>query len=290
MSVLDLAFLDDEGLRTFLDPADRGVDPLDLGAALRGSPELAARVRAALPEPARARLDEAYQRGGEPDPGAGRRVVRALFWPLVYWTDPDGYAELVAGEPISPRLLELIDVAGREVCDIGAGDGRFTLHAARTAKRVIAVDAVPPLLERLRGRAIVAGADNVEIRRGSFQRLPLDDASVDVAVACSAFHSRGPHGGERALAEAERIVRPGGEVAVIWPVDEAWLRRHGFTVITVEGPRGLRFRDVATAERVCADFYSARAAEWVRAHRTAEVPAEVLGVATSDVAGIKRIV
>src|SRR5205807_7029247 len=74
------------------------------------------------------------------------RVLDVLFWPLLYWNAPDRYEELIAGEDIHPAIIDTLDVDDRVICDIGAGTGRFTLPAARRARRVIAVDAVPVLL------------------------------------------------------------------------------------------------------------------------------------------------
>jgi ubiquinone/menaquinone biosynthesis C-methylase UbiE len=175
------------------------------------------------------------------------------------------------------------------VCDIGAGTGRFTLPAARRARRVIAIDAVPALLTLLRRTVRAQGVANVTVKRGSFAALPLRDASVDVAVACSAFASRGPHGGVHAVAEAERIVRPGGDVVVIWPAQPAWLQRRGFTYMAVQGGTSVRFADVATAERLCARYYSRVAAEWVRRQQTPDVPYAVLGLHPPSDVCVKRI-
>ena len=292
---LDIGLLDnfdDDALRTFLDPADGGVDPEVLGIALRGcSAALLRRVGGALPRDARGAFEQANRR--EVDAAAGlrarRRVIEQLFWPLVYWNDPDDYEELVAGERVHPRVLDVLDLDGREVCDIGAGAGRFTLTAVKRARRVIAVDMVTPLLERLRRNARAAGVANLEVRRGRFTALPLADACVDVAVACSSFTTSGPHGGDRALAEAERIVRPGGEVAVIWPQDPAWFRARGFTHISVRGSDAVQFRDARTAERLCARYYSRAAARWVRRNGATEVPYAVLGVTPPNDLCVKRV-
>ena len=284
--VLDhLASFDDEALATFLAPGDGGVDPERLGSALRGErfDDLAGHVTAALPPHARA----AFHRGRDAHASADderrierdrRHVVRRLFWPLLYWHDPDAYEELVAGEQIDPRLLDTLDIDGRVVADLGAGAGRFTLFAARRARRVIAVDAVPALLQRLQRKAHDQELDSIEVRRGSFVRLPLDDASVDVAVACSSLTSQGPWGGEDALREAERVVRPGGEMVVIWPDDPTWFCRRGFTYLTVPTTTAMHFRDAQSAERICRDFYSDAAARWVRERGARVVPFEVLGV------------
>jgi ubiquinone/menaquinone biosynthesis C-methylase UbiE len=143
---------------------------------------------------------------------------------------------------------------------------------------VIAVDAVPALLQRLEAHATALGLDNIETRRGGFLRLPLEDASVDLAVACSALTSHAPWGGEEALREATRIVRSGGQVVVIWPDDPAWFTARGFAYLSLPGNDELRFADVATAERICRDFYSDEAAEWVRSHGSATIPFAVLGI------------
>ena len=287
-----LAEFDDMALRVFLDPSDRGVDPADLGAALRAAPDdLVTRTRDALPLAAQGDFDTALRgRAGPADAArARRRVIDLLFWPLVYWNFPDDYDELIAGDQLHPLVLDELDLDGRVVCDIGAGSGRFTLAAAQRAQRVIAVDVVTPLLERLARRAQAAGIDNVEIRRGAFSALPVESASVDVAVACSSFTRRPPHGGDAALAEAERIVKPGGDVVVIWPHEDAWLRSRGFTYIALRGNDSVRFRDVATAARLCAAYYSATAARWVRAHGSATVPYRVLGVPPPNDLCVKRV-
>ena len=209
---------------------------------------------------------------------ARRRVLRHLFWPLVYWLRPDDYEALVEGELIPLRLIDELELDGRIVCDIGAGSGRFSLVAAERAQRVVAIDAVPELLRRLRHTAAERGLHNIETKRGAFACLPLADASVDVAVACSSFMVRGPHGGVGAVREAERIVRPGGTVAVIWPHNPRWFAARGYERVHVRGPAAVRFRDIETAVRLCQTFYTPAAARWVREHGTAEVPYTVLGV------------
>jgi SAM-dependent methyltransferase len=287
-----IANFDDEALGAFLAPDEGGVDPADLGVALRGcAPTLVVRVAGALPDAARTAFNRAH--GARADAAverARRRVLDRLFWPLVYWNDPDDYEDLVAGERVHPRVVDTLELAGRDVCDIGAGAGRFTLIAARRARRVIAVDVVTPLLQRLEGHARAAGATNIEVRRGRFTALPLADASVDLAVACSSFTSHGPHGGERVLAEAARIVRPGGDVAVIWPQEPAWFRARGFTHISVHGGDAVHFRDVPTAERLCRRYHSLHAARWVRLNQRADVPYAVLSVRPPNDVCVKRVV
>jgi SAM-dependent methyltransferase len=276
-----LAALDDEALREFLAPGEVGVDARVLGIASQGvNPDVVERFAAALPDDAggdfRAGQGAAAERSAVA--AAEREVVGRLFWPLLYWHDPAAYEELVAGEHVHADILAAVGVGGNVVCDIGSGAGRFTLFAAATARSVVAIDAVPAMLERLSRRLRENRVDNVEVRRGGFSRLPVADRSVDVAVSCSSLTSRSPFGGAAAVAEMERIVRPGGRLAVIWPDRPEWFVERGFRWVRAEGNPTLSFPDAATAERVCGDFYSPAAARWVAANRTAEVPYSVLGV------------
>jgi ubiquinone/menaquinone biosynthesis C-methylase UbiE len=154
---------------------------------------------------------------------------------------------------------------------------------------VIGIDAVPPLLQRLERKVRDLELDNVEIVRGSFSALPLGDASVDVAVACSSLTSIAPSGGECAIAEGERIVKPGGELWVIWPDAPQWFCDRGFTYMALPGNAEMHFRDVASAARICADFYSEESAQWVRDHDARTVPFAVLGVPPPNDACYKRV-
>jgi len=215
--------------------------------------------------------------------------VSKLFWPLVYWNRPDDYDELVAGEPIHPQVLEQLEIEGTSVCDLGAGTGRLTLLMAARARHVVAVDAVPALLDRLQRRARSAGLSNITVVRAGFVPLPLADDSVHLAVACSVFTHEASSGTERALHEAERIVEPGGQVAIIWPHHPEWFAARGYEHRSFEGNTVMHFRDVATARRLCELYYSPAAVRWVIEHASADVPFEVLGTKPPNDVCIKRV-
>lgn len=121
-----------------------------------------------------------------------------------------------------------------EIADLGCGDGYLTIELSRFARKVIAIDRshsalerAQALAERLARRSPGEGGrriDNIEWTRGEIENLPLDDGSVDVALLSQALHHAGdPH---VALAEAVRIVRPGGRVLLLElrRHDEAWVR------------------------------------------------------------------
>lgn len=99
------------------------------------------------------------------------------------------------------------------VADLGCGDGYLTIEASRWASRVIAVDRSRPVLERARAMAKRRGVRNITWRQGEIERLPLRDGSVDLAILSQALHhARNPG---HAIAEAARIVSPGGRVLVL---------------------------------------------------------------------------
>lgn len=99
------------------------------------------------------------------------------------------------------------------VADLGCGDGYLAIEASRWASRVIALDRSKAVLERARALARRRNVTNVTWRRGEIERLPLRDASVDVAILSQALHHADDPA--RALAEASRILVPGGRVLLL---------------------------------------------------------------------------
>ena len=135
------------------------------------------------------------------------------------------------------HLLPPVDVA-----DLGCGEGYLTIETARWAKSVIAVDRSEAVLERARDLARRRRVTNITWRKGELTKLPLADASVDVALLSQALHHAAKP--ERVLAEAARIARPGGRVLVLdlREHDQAWVRQR-------LGDERLGFRD-AELERL----------------------------------------
>lgn len=135
------------------------------------------------------------------------------------WDDRVRAWEDVAATPAFSRLatcvLELAAVeVGNTVVDLGAGTGLLSLSAAAKAERVVAVDYSQPMLDRLGEHALVAELDNVVCLRADLREVPLPDAAADVIVSCYAFHHVDDAGKELALAEARRILRPGGRLVI----------------------------------------------------------------------------
>lgn len=99
------------------------------------------------------------------------------------------------------------------VADLGAGEGGFALLLSQRARKVIAVDSSARMLEVGRDQAARNGVTNVEFRLGDMEELPIAGGEVELAFfSQSLHHALHP---ERALAEAARILAPGGRVVVL---------------------------------------------------------------------------
>jgi ArsR family transcriptional regulator len=118
-------------------------------------------------------------------------------------------------------LLALLD-GDWVVGDLGCGTGRLAEVVAPFVRRVVAVDSSPAMLEAARGR--LAGACNVEVRAGELEALPLADGELDAAVLSLVLNYVAEP--DAALAEAARVLRPGGRLVLVdmTPHDRADLR------------------------------------------------------------------
>jgi SAM-dependent methyltransferase len=126
------------------------------------------------------------------------------------------------------------------VADLGCGEGYLTIETSRWASKVIAVDRSQAVLERARALASRRRVTNVTWKKGELEKLPIRDASVDLALLSQALHHASDPA--RALEEAARILVPGGRVLVLDLREhtEAWVRER-------LGDRWLGFSDAQLA-------------------------------------------
>ncbi len=97
------------------------------------------------------------------------------------------------------------------VGDLGTGSGEIAATLAPFVHRVIAVDASEAMLETAAER--LSGFDNVELRRGRLEQLPIPDRSLDVAFLGLVLHHLAEP--EAVIAEAARALAPGGRLVVL---------------------------------------------------------------------------
>lgn len=119
-------------------------------------------------------------------------------------------AELFGQQFQSEAVLAMLDRRLR-VGDLGCGTGQFSALIAPYVARVIAVDASAEMLAAARTQ--LEALPTVDVRRGTLEALPVDDAQLDIAVLALVLHHVPDPG--RAIAEAARVVAPGGRVLIV---------------------------------------------------------------------------
>jgi SAM-dependent methyltransferase len=114
------------------------------------------------------------------------------------------------------QFLEIVPPPGRRTVDIGCGEGRLTRHLKKLGHDIVGVDA---------SRSLVAAAreldPSMDIRLADAAALPLDDASVDLAIAFMSLHD--VEAMPTAVREIARVLEPGGRLclAVVHPINSA---------------------------------------------------------------------
>lgn len=145
----------------------------------------------------------------------------------------DTYAR---GRPDYPPALDawLRDTlglhTGSTVLDLGAGTGKFTPRLLATGARVVAVEPVAAMREKLH-----ASYGHVQALDGRADAIPLPDASLHAVVCAQSFHWFAT---PEALAEIRRVLKPGGRLGLVWNLRDnsvPWVARLDTLVNHYEG-------------------------------------------------------
>ncbi|UZN04590.1 class I SAM-dependent methyltransferase [Cellulomonas sp. S1-8] len=143
----------------------------------------------------------------------------------------DEYAAVRPGYP--PAAVDLLVPAGATaVLDLAAGTGKLTESLVARGLSVVAVEPADGMRAQL-----VARLPQVEVHAGTAERIPLPDASVDAVTVAQAWHWFDE---PAAAAEVARVLRPGGQVGVVWndrDEDVPWVGAYGALLHEIAGPQ-----------------------------------------------------
>src|SRR5438094_4134 len=153
-----------------------------------------ARDRTALKLTLRKRQDKAREYFDELAGKFGRSYVPGRSW-----------------RALSHALITLVPQL--TIVDLGAGEGTLSQLLAKNARKVIAVDNSPKMVEFGAQLAKKHGIKNLEYRLGDIEDPPIAKNSVDLAVLSQALH-HAIHP-ERAIAEAHAILKRGGRLVIL---------------------------------------------------------------------------
>lgn len=125
-------------------------------------------------------------------------------------------------EAIGHFLLHLVPKI--KIADLGAGEGLISQLLARRADEVVCIDNSPKMVEFGSELAAKNGFTNLTYKLGDIEEVPLKDESFDLVLLSQALHhAQHP---ERAVAEAYRILKPGGKVIIIDLLEHHFEKAH----------------------------------------------------------------
>jgi arsenite methyltransferase len=145
------------------------------------------------------------------DSGDIRENVRARYAAAARSSPQGGVLSLGCGVPTAVADLR----EGETVLDLGSGAGGDVLISARrvgATGRAIGLDMTDEMLALARANAAAAGVENAEFLQGYLEEIPLPEASVDVVISNCVINLAADK--RVVLAEAARVLRPGGRFAV----------------------------------------------------------------------------
>ena len=160
---------------------------------------------------------------GEQRQAEGPAIDAAQYDEAYFLCASEGYREFAAsqGRRLGPRFLRALSLAevqpGQRVLDVGCGRGELVIHSALRGARAVGIDYSETAVAIAQGALASHPADVRQ--RASFalmdaRRLAFADASFDTALITDVVEHLAPAELAAALAEARRVLRPGGRLVV----------------------------------------------------------------------------
>jgi SAM-dependent methyltransferase len=140
-----------------------------------------------------------------------RRAAKAR----VFFADSAEYWDALRSDMIGKRadLLALLDLLDDRwvIGDLGCGAGQLTEALAPCVAQVIGVDESGPMLNAAAKR--LQSFDNVVLRPGTIEALPIEDAALDAAILFLVAHFISDPA--KVMREIRRVLKPGGRLLIV---------------------------------------------------------------------------
>ena len=152
----------------------------------------------------------------EPDPPTtymGREIAQTMHFTGAEWLTRESRQR---EEDCATMLKELNVTRGQTICDLGCGNGFYTLKLAEMVGpegKVLAVDIQPEMLELLKARAAEGRLANVETVLATETDPKLPEGSVDLVLMVDVYHELSKPA--EVLAAVKRGLKKGGQVALV---------------------------------------------------------------------------
>lgn len=166
-------------------------------------------------------LPAGWTRGENPDNAAaprplthymGREIAQTMHWSGARWLTREEREK----EEDTKVLVEALHVkAGQNVCDLGCGNGFYTLQLARLVGKggkVCAQDIQPEMLKMVRERAVKSGLTNIEYVLGWTYDPKLPESSMDLILLVDVYHEMSNP--QEMLAGIRKALKPDGRLVL----------------------------------------------------------------------------
>jgi len=219
----------------------------------------------------------------------------------IYQSDGDRYEALVAREDYQGNILraidEILNVAGLDILDLGAGTGRLTLLLLPHARSIRSFDASAEMLRVCREKLVASGLSNWQVEVADHRQLPVPDHSADLVVSGWSVsylavwdQEKGTAELDKWLEEVKRALRGGGSIILFESLGTGnetpvrlehvestyqWLDAHGFENKWIR--TDYRFESVEEAAELAGFFFGEEMAEQIRKNGNVILP-ECTGV------------
>jgi len=164
-------------------------------------------------------------------------TVPSVLYDETYFLNAcEGYTEFLSseGEYLSRRLAEALSVAGiapgMEILDVGCGRGEILLHVQRLGGHAHGIDYAAAAVQLSQQVAERKSGEQISIYQANARQLPFGNERFDRILMLDIVEHLYPDELDTALAEAYRVLKPGGRI-VVHTAPNVWYDRYAYPMV-----------------------------------------------------------